>query len=64
MVCVLEKGSLHRDVTVHSKTSCGMLSHVQHRMRVSSAVLPFSKLNEMFFGYFDPENIFLDNKNK
>ena len=29
-----------------------------------TSVLPFSKLNKMFFGYFDPENIFLDNKNK
>ena len=27
-------------------------------------VLPFSKLNKIFIGYFDPENIFLDNKNK
>ena len=27
-------------------------------------VLPFSKLNKIFFGYFDPEEIFLDNKNK
>ena len=27
-------------------------------------VLLFSKLNKTFFGYFDPENIFLDNKNK
>ena len=26
-------------------------------------VLPFSKLNKMIFGYFDPENIFLDNEN-
>ena len=26
-------------------------------------VLPFSKLNKIFVGYFDPENIFLDNKN-
>ena len=24
----------------------------------------FSKLNKLFFGYFDPENIFLDNENK
>ena len=31
---------------------------------VSTAVLPISKLNKLFFGYFDPENIFLDNKNK
>ena len=28
------------------------------------SVLPISKLNKHFFGYFDPENIFLDNKNK
>ena len=27
-------------------------------------VLPFSKLNYIFFGYFDPEKIFLDNENK
>ena len=28
------------------------------------AVLMFSKLNKIIFGYFDPERIFLDNKNK
>ena len=28
------------------------------------SVLPFSKLNKIFFGYFDPENNILDNKNK
>ena len=27
-------------------------------------VLAFSKLNNFIFGYFDPENIFLDNENK
>ena len=27
------------------------------------SVLPFSKQNKMFFGYFDPENIFSDNEN-
>ena len=27
-------------------------------------VLLFPKLNKMFFGYFEPENIFLDSKNK
>ena len=27
-------------------------------------VLLFSKLNKIFSGYFDPENIFKDNKNK
>ena len=29
-----------------------------------SAVLLFSKLNKIFFGYFAPENLFLDNENK
>ena len=28
------------------------------------AVLPFSKLSNFIFGYFDPENVFLDNENK
>ena len=28
------------------------------------SVLLFSKLNEIFFGYFDPENIFIDNEYK
>ena len=27
-------------------------------------MLLFSKLNKVFFGYFDPENILLDNENK
>ena len=31
---------------------------------VSLPVILFSKLNKMFFGYFDPENIVLDNENK
>ena len=31
---------------------------------LSLPVLLFSKLNKMFFGYFDPQNIFLDNKIK
>ena len=29
-----------------------------------STVLRFSKLNKIFYGYFDPEKIFLDNENK
>ena len=28
------------------------------------AVLLFSKLIKIFFGYFDPENIFSDNENE
>ena len=31
---------------------------------VKSPVLPFSKLNKIFFGYLDPEKIFLDNGNQ
>ena len=31
---------------------------------VPAAVLPFSKLNKIFFGYFDPEHNFLYNENK
>ena len=27
-------------------------------------VLLFSKINKILFGYFDPENIFIDNENK
>ena len=28
-----------------------------------TSVLLFSKLNVIFFGYIDPENVFFDNKN-
>ena len=31
---------------------------------MTRAVIFFSKLNYLFFWYFDPENIFLDNENK
>ena len=31
--------------------------------QMSQPVLLFSNLNEIFFGYFDPEIIYLDNKN-
>ena len=33
-------------------------------LTVPIPVLLFSKLNKTFFGYFDPENSFLDNENK
>ena len=42
----------------------GDLTDVSAETEALQAVLPFSKLNKFFFGYFDPENIFLDNKNK
>ena len=31
-------------------------------LRATVPVLPFLKLNKIFVGYFDPENIFLNNK--
>ena len=34
------------------------------KVRSSVPVLLFSKLNKIFFGYFDPQNIFLDNEVK
>ena len=34
-----------------------------HHPSLRRPVLLFSKLNKMFFGYFDPEKIFLDNEN-
>ena len=37
-------------------------NHVKYG--VLAAVFLFSKLNEIFFGYLDPENINLDNENK
>ena len=33
-------------------------------VRQTTVVLPFSKSNKIFFGYFDPESIFLDNEIK
>ena len=35
---------------------------LQKNLSLLYAVLPFSKLNKIFVGYFDPENIFLANK--
>ena len=44
----------------------GDLTNVSANSRalVCRSVLLLSKSNKLFFGYFDPENIFLDNKNK
>ena len=42
-----------------------MNSPKQHQAETRSfPVLLFSKLNEIFLEYFDPENIYLDNENK
>ena len=38
--------------------------HEVGAMSLLVASASFSKLNKMFFGYFDPENILLDNENK
>ena len=62
-----------------SHSSGSRLLSPLHRTTLSSALVfkfksnafgilwslpPFSKSNKMFFGYFDSENIFLDNENK
>ena len=39
-------------------------AHVDPQGMPSSLVLPFAKGNQIFFGYFDPENNFVDNENK
>ena len=44
-------------------TAFGWTIHAQVNVNARQSVIPFSKLNKIFFGYFDPENIFLDNKN-
>ena len=35
-----------------------------NKPRTLGSVLLFSILKKIFFGYFEPENIFLDNENK
>ena len=49
---------LSRRCKVIAYTACFIL-----RASSSWVVLIFSKSNKIFFGYFDPKNIFLDNKN-
>ena len=44
-----------------STKQCMRPCHTQSS--ASAAVLPFSKLNKTFFGYFDPEKVILDNEN-
>ena len=50
--------SLVSKIVVLNVSSAGKRSHLLR------SVLLFSKLNKLFFGYFDPEKIFLDNENK
>ena len=39
--------------------------HSTHAVQVSCVQsFYFSNLNKIFFGYFDPENIFMDDENK
>ena len=40
------------------------VSLAAQQQQALQAVLPFSKLNKLFFGYFDPENILIDYKHK
>ena len=57
--CVLQV--FQRHWRLHTQSPSTLSQQNYHRCR---AVLPFSKLNKIFFGYFDPENIFLGSENK
>ena len=48
----------------HMSLERSMLQALDSGEPVRQPVLPFSKLINNFFGYFDPENIFLDNENQ
>ena len=50
-------------ICVTTDTSAGCFE-LEVKAVTRGSVLLFSKLNQIFFGYFDPEKIFLDNKNK
>ena len=54
----------HQKCICTGSTSPEIVSFGQTTLHAFTAVLPFSKLNNVIFGYFDPENIFLDNENK
>ena len=44
--------------------TCFLVGRPAQAVATCRSVLLLSKLNKMFFGYFDPVNILLDNKNK
>ena len=50
--------------TAASTWTLAFLMYATASREGSCPVFLFPKLNKIFFGYFDPENIFLDNKNK
>ena len=53
-----DRGRCYKGVCYCFVGFTGMLQHL------TEPVLTFSKLIKICFGYFDPENILLDNKNK
>ena len=55
------------DLTDVSAIKKSLVARPDHHVKFSSglaSVFLFSKLINLFFGYFDPVNIFFDNKNK
>ena len=60
----LAAGSFLLQSTSHFTLGCSNVLALPTAMASRQSVLPFSKLNKLFFGYFDPENVFLDNENK
>ena len=54
-----------RPLFLTPRNECGVKKFVCTTVRALFSAVPlFSKLNNIFFGYFDPENISLDDKNK
>ena len=54
------------DISTKKEALIGTSSNADQVRELLAAYWPlllFSKLNEMFFGYFDIENYFLDNEN-
>ena len=54
---------IHADMYSCANTLPGETGTLDHTWTACIPVLPFPKLNKIFFGYFDPENILIDNEN-
>ena len=67
---LLGTSSYHKPITnpLGKRTCCSMTYRTLTRhsffVHATASLLLFSKLIKLFFGYFEPENIYLDNKNE
>ena len=60
----LAAGSFVLQSTSHFTLGCSNVLALPTAMATRESVLAFSKLNKLFFGYFDPRNVFVDDENK